>query len=246
MNHPTPLSYRKSVRFDRALVPGRLVHRFKRFLADVELGDGTITTVHCPNSGSMRGCLGEGWPVMLSRSDNPKRKLPLTWEMVHNGRCWIGVNTHLANRLAAEAIERGIISELRGYHALRREVAYGEASRVDILLQDDVARCYVEVKNVTMVDDAGRYAFPDAVTARGRKHLGELANMVDLGHRAAMLFLVQRADGEGFAPAADIDPAYADALHRAADRGVELLAYRAQVTPEEIRVVERVPVHLDE
>ena len=234
------------MRFDRALVPGRLLHRFKRFLADVELGDGTITTVHCPNSGSMRGCLGEGWPVMLSRSDNPKRRLPLTWEMVHNGRCWTGVNTHLANRLAVEAIAAGTIGELQGYGSVRREVAYGEASRVDILLESGDARCYVEVKNVTMVDDAGRYAFPDAVTARGRKHLEELWRMVEKGYRGVMLFVIQRSDGEGFAPAADIDPAYTDALRRAADRGVELLAYRAQVTPEEIRVVERVRVELDE
>ena len=233
------------MRFDHELIPGRLSRRYKRFLADVELEDGTTTTVHCPNSGSMRGCLGDGWPVLLSLSANPKRKHPLTWEMVHNGRCWIGINTHLANRLAVEAIESGTVTELAGYDALRREVAYGEASRVDILLERSRDRCFVEVKNVTMVDDRGRFAFPDAVTERGRKHLDELTGVVEHGHRAVMLFIIQRSDGDGFAPADEIDPKYGAALRRAFERGVEILAYRAEVTPPAITVVEPVPVDLD-
>jgi sugar fermentation stimulation protein A len=164
--------------------------------------------------------------------------------MVHNGRCWIGINTHLANHVAAEGIASGIVGELNGYDSARREVPYGGGSRIDILLEKPAGRCYVEVKNVTMVDGRARYAFPDAVTDRGRKHLAELESMVRQGHRAVMLFLIQRSDGHGFTPAADIDPAYSKALHRAVDSGVEALAYRADVTPEDITIVERVEVEL--
>ena len=146
--------------------------------------------------------------------------------------------------MAAEGIASGIVGELNGYDRSRREVSYGGGSRIDILLEDPAGRCYVEVKNVTMVDGRARYAFPDAVTDRGRKHLAELESMVRQGYRAVMLFLIQRSDGHGFTPAADIDPAYTKALHRAVDSGVEALAYRADVTPEAITIVERVEVGL--
>jgi sugar fermentation stimulation protein A len=233
------------VHFSEPLLPARLIRRYQRFLADVRLEDGNVATVHCPNSGSMCGCLGEGWPVLLSRSDNPKRKYPLTWEMVHDGRGWIGINTHLANRLAAEAIADGVIGELAGYEAIRREVPYGASSRVDLVLEGHRGPCYVEVKNVTMVDERGRYAFPDAVTERGRKHLVELSSMVASGHRAVMLFVIQRSDGRGFAPADNVDPRYAEAVRHAFDTGVEILAYRADVQPEAIEVIEKVQVHLE-
>jgi sugar fermentation stimulation protein A len=192
----------------------------------------------------MTTCLGDGWPVMLSISDNPKRKLRHTWEMVHNGCCWIGINTHLANRVAEEAVANHVIAELRGYDGVRREVRYGENSRVDLLLEGGDGICYVEVKNVTLVDGEGRYAFPDAVTSRGLKHLGELATMVRGGHRAVMLYVVQRSDGGAFTTAADIDPAYAEGLRRAVDGGVEVLAYRAEVSPEAVEIVERLTIEL--
>jgi len=228
--------------FDGALIPGHLLRRYKRFLADVELDGGDMVTVHCPNSGSMLGCLGDRWPVLLSRSHNPKRKYPLTWEMVHNGRCWVGINTHLANRLVVDAILDGTIAELRGFDSLRREVSYGDSSRIDVLLEGPGERCFVEVKNVTMVDERGRYAFPDAVTTRGRKHLRELSVMLRRGHRAVMLFVIQRSDGRGFAPAAKIDPAYAAEFAAAIRCGVEAIAYRAEVTPRSISIVEAVPL----
>lgn len=226
------------------LTPGRLIRRSKRFLADVELDGGSLVTAHCPNPGSMKTCLGDGWPVLLSTSDNPKRKLRYTWELVHNGTCWIGINTHRSNRIAEQGIRAGTIAELDEFDELRREVRHGERSRLDLTLERGGRRTWIEVKNVTLVDGRGRYAFPDAVTTRGAKHLAELSRAVAAGDRAVMLYLIQRSDGNGLTVADDIDPAYGEALRRALDAGVEVLAYRAEVTPEEIRVVERVPVEL--
>ena len=230
--------------FGQQLIPATLIRRYKRFLADVRLEDGTDLTVHCPNSGSMTGCAGEGWPVMLSESQKPGRKYRHTWELVNNGRCWIGINTHRANTIAAEGITHGTVTELSGYGGLRREVPYGDRSRVDILLENEDSSCYVEVKNVTLVDGEGRYAFPDAVTVRGQKHLRELTAMVTQGHRAAMLFVIQRSDGNIFVPADSIDPDYGDELRRALASGVEVFAYRADVNPKGITLTERVPVDL--
>lgn len=226
------------------LIEGRLIRRYKRFLADVELDDGTVLTVHCPNSGSMLGCVGAGWPVRLSLSDNPKRKYPHTWEMVHNGRCWIGINTMRTNRIVEEAIRGGQITELSPFDELRPEVRLGDSSRIDFVLDRGQRRTWIEVKSVTMVDDGGRYAFPDAVTTRGARHLRELTTAVEAGDRAVMFYLIQRSDGDGFATADHIDPAYGDELRRSVERGVEVLAYRAEVSPVEIRVAERVNVSL--
>ncbi|HHJ53147.1 MAG TPA: DNA/RNA nuclease SfsA [Caldithrix abyssi] len=233
------------MRFKEPLIEGTLIRRYKRFIADVALPDSTIVQAHCPNSGSMRTCLGEGWPVMLSDSHNPKRKLRYTWEMVHNGKCWIGINTHLANRIAEEAIRNGRIAELTDYQELRAEVKYGQNSRIDLLLQRDGRLCFVEVKNVTLVEADGYYKFPDAVTIRGRKHLFELTEMVRQGHRAIMLFMIQRTDGTAFRPAAEIDPNYARALRDAHRAGVEILPYLVEVTPEEITVTRKVEFVLD-
>lgn len=232
------------MRFNQELIPARLIRRYKRFLADVRLEDGTELTVHCPNSGSMAGCAGEGWPVLLSESPNPKRKYHHTWELVHNGRCWIGINTHRANTVAVDGITHGTVTELAGYGGLRREVSYGDRSRVDILLENGDSSCYVEVKNVTLVDGEGRYAFPDAVTVRGQKHLRELTAMVAQGHRAAMLFVIQRNDGNVFVPADTIDPDYGEALRGAVASGVEALAYRAEVSPEGVTLAESVEIDL--
>lgn len=219
-----------------------MIRRYKRFLVDVMLDDGRAVTAHCPNSGSMRACQGEGWPVRLSLSRNPNRKLPYTLEMVHNGQCWIGVHTGRPNALVREAIEAGVITELAGYERITGEVRYGRNSRIDLLLEDAHGRCYVEVKNTTLVDGAGAFMFPDAVTVRGRKHLRELADMVAQGHRAAVVFLVQRTDGEYFRPAHEIDPAFADTLAEVSGQGVGILAYRAEVAPSGIEVVEPVPL----
>jgi len=227
------------------LIPGRLIKRYKRFLADIELEDGSVVTAHCPNSGSMLGCNLPGSPVLLSLSPNPNRKLAYTWELLQVNGFWVGLNTMLPNRLAEEAILDGTIVELQGYPNLRREVAYGsERSRIDILLEGDGRRCYVEVKNVTLVE-GGVALFPDAVTARGQKHLRELMEMVRNGDRGVLLFTVQRGDGNAVAPADRIDPEYGRLLREAVANGVEALAYRAEVRPEQIRLTERLAVVLD-
>lgn len=223
------------------LVAGTLIKRYKRFLADVLLEDGGVVTVHCPNSGSMMGCATPGSPVLLSRSSNQGRKYPLGWEMVHADGFWIGINTGLPNRLTREAIEDGTVVELQGYATIRPEVPYGEHSRIDLLLEGPGRRCFVEVKNVTLVE-SGRALFPDAVTTRGQKHLQELMRVVREGDRGVIFFTVQRGDGDSVSPADIIDPEYGRLLRLALENGVEALAYRALVTPEEIRLTERLPV----
>lgn len=225
------------------LVAGTLVKRYKRFLADVLLEDGSEVTVHCPNSGSMKGCAVPGSRVFLSRSSNLKRKYPLGWELVEAGGVWAGINTGLPNNLTREAIEDGTVAELQGYSAIRPEVPYGEHSRIDLLLEGPSGRCFVEVKNVTLVEN-GRALFPDAVTTRGQKHLHELMRVVREGDRGVIFFTVQRGDGTSVSPADLIDPEYGRLLRLAVDNGVEALAYRAEVTPEEIRLTERLPVTL--
>jgi sugar fermentation stimulation protein A len=225
------------------LIPGTLVRRYKRFLADVILEDGSAVTAHCPNSGSMKGCAVPGSRVFLSRSPNPGRAYPLTWELVESGGCWAGINTSLPNRLAREAIENGTVTELQGYDSIRPEVAYGERSRIDLLLEGAPGRCYVEVKNVTLVEGR-RVLFPDAVTLRGQKHLNELMRVVQEGDRGVIFFTVQRGDGESVSPADAIDPEYGRLLRLALDSGVEALAYRAEISTEEIRLTHRLPVML--
>jgi sugar fermentation stimulation protein A len=228
------------------LFPGKLIKRYKRFLADIELADGSIITAHCPNSGSMLGCNLPGSPVMVSVSRNPNRKLAHTWELVQFNGFWVGLNTMLPNRLAEEAILDGTITELQGFERLRREVPYGsERSRIDILLEGEKGCCYVEVKNVTLVQD-GLALFPDAVTERGQKHLRELMEVVRNGDRGVILFTVQRGDGSAVAPADTIDPVYGKLLREAVKHGVEALAYRAEVRPEQIRLTERLPIVLDQ
>jgi len=229
------------VKLPTPLYPGRLISRYQRFLADVELDTGAVVTAHCPNSGSMKGCNLPGSPVYLSRSDSPDRKYPYTWELVQADGCWAGINTQLPNRLVREAIENGVVRELQGYADIRPEVRYGENSRIDLLLSRPGERCYVEVKNVTLVE-GGRALFPDAVTARGQKHLRELMSVVKKGERGVIFFVVQRADGDAVAPADRIDPEYGRLLRLAVAEGVEALAYRARVTPSEVVLTERLPV----
>ncbi len=225
------------MRFNDPLVSGKLIRRYKRFLADVELADGKRVTAHCANSGSMRGLTEPGAEVWLSPARNPARKLKYTWELVRSGRSLVGINTSHPNALVAEAIKRGKIPELAGYAGLRREVKYGRNSRIDILLEDDAkALCYVEIKNVHLCRQAKLAEFPDSVTARGTKHLYELADMVKAGHRAVMLYLVQRGDCRRLAIAADIDPDYDAALSQALAVGVEAFAYSCKLSRQRIVV----------
>lgn len=223
------------------LIAGKLIKRYKRFLADVTLEDGNIVTAHCPNSGSMKGCSTPGSRVFLSRSSNHNRKYPLTWELVEADGRWVGINTGLPNRIVREAIENRNVVELLGYDSIRPEVPYGEHSRIDLLLEGPSGRCYVEVKNVTLVEGK-RALFPDAVTTRGQKHLKELMRVVREGDRGVIFFTVQRGDGENVSPADVIDPEYGRLLRLALANGVEVLAYRALVTPEEILLTKRLPV----
>ncbi|RFB76337.1 DNA/RNA nuclease SfsA [Methylovirgula sp. 4M-Z18] len=232
--------------FPTPLIPGRLIRRYKRFLADIRLEDGAEITVHCANPGAMLGLTAAGARVYLSKSDNPKRKLAYSWELVEAdfgaGPQWVGINTSHPNALTEEAIRSGTIQELQGYDRLRREVKYGVNSRIDILLEDSgKPPCYVEVKNVHMMRHAPLAEFPDCVTARGAKHLEELDNMVAGGARAIMVYLIQMR-AERFTLAADIDSAYAAAFSRARRRGVEAVAYICDVSAEGITVTKRVPM----
>jgi len=230
------------------LTSGRILRRYKRFLADVELADGSLVTAHCPNTGSMQGCWEEGAPVQLSRSDNPKRKLPWTLERVDMGDGWIGVNTGLVNAVMAEAIEAGRIPPLAGYGRLRREVTVDleghPRSRLDIgLYEGEQPDALVEVKNVTLLD--GDYLrFPDAVSERGRKHLDLLLALHQQGQRAVMLYALNRPEAELFAPARDSDPAYAQRLSEVAAGGVEVLAVRVRHPEQGMEAGELVPVDL--
>lgn len=231
------------MKFDEPLRAGTLLRRYKRFLADIELPDGAILTVHCPNSGSMLGCREPGSPVLISRSANKNRKYAHTLEMIRVGPTWVGINTSLTNHLVREAIEDGVIKEFAGIDLIRPEVKVSPKSRLDFLLMQGQDTIYLEVKNCTLAED-GAAMFPDAVTVRGTKHLQELVELRRQGHRAAVFFCVQREDVEFFRPAAGIDPLYAKTLQEVAGQGVEVLAYRAVLTPAEIRVVKQLPVRL--
>ena len=212
------------------LVPGRIIQRYKRFLADVQLDDGTVVTAHCTNTGTMKTCWAPGDLVLLEPSDNPARKLKYTWLACHRGDAWVGIDTGIPNKVVAEAARRDRLPGLTGLHDVRTEVRYGsESSRIDVLARDGAARLvYLEVKNATL--RVGESAcFPDAVTSRGAKHLRELQGMVAEGHRAAIVFFVNRNDVEAFDAARDIDPAYGAELDRAFEHGVTLLPLKTSL-----------------
>lgn len=230
------------MRFPLPLVEARLIRRYKRFLADVAFPDGSVATVHVANPGSMIGLTAEGSRVLVSPSQNPARKLAWSLELIEADGTLVGVNTVHPNRLVADAIADGTIAELAGYGGLRREVAYGRNSRIDILLTGgEQPDAYVEVKNVHMSRRPPRAEFPDSVTARGTKHLAELSAMVKAGLRGVMVYLVHRADSTDFTLARDLDPTYAAAFDRARAAGVEMLVYGCRVTPEEVTVAGRLP-----
>ena len=231
------------MRFPAQLVAGRLIRRYKRFLADVQLEHGVITAA-CPNTGSMLGCCEPGSRVWLSESDRATRKYRHTWEIVEVGRVMVGINTGLPNALVAEAIAAGAIPELGGYASVRREVAYGEeGSRVDLVLQDPRREpCYVEVKNVTAAVSGRVALFPDAVSERGARHLRELMRLKAAGLRPVQLYCVQRGDVDEVRPADAIDPEYGRTLRQALEAGVEVMAYRAKVPAREIRLERRIAV----
>lgn len=233
--------------FDPPLVPGRLLRRYKRFLADVRLADGREVVAHCPNPGSMLSLIDEAEPeVWLTPHQDPRRKLQWTWELVRARGELVCINTQRPNALAERAILEGRVAELTGYERLRREVRYGTASRVDMLLEAAGRQpCYVEVKGVTMLRREGLAEFPDAVTKRGAKHLDELAQVARGGGRAVMLYLSPRRDGRRFRLAEDIDPGYAEAFRTARAAGVEAICYTCVVSTEAIYANDAVPVEID-
>jgi sugar fermentation stimulation protein A len=232
------------LKIDQPLLEATLVRRYKRFLTDVTLADGSTLTAHCPNTGSLLGCKEPGSRVWLRDTENDQRKYRHSWQAIQVGDTWVNVDTGLPNAEVHAALVEGRVPALADYDTARREVKYGQNSRIDVLLERaDGSRCYVEVKNTTLAD--GDVAlFPDAVTERGRKHLGELAAMVAEGHRAVQFFFVSRDDVTSFRPADHIDPAYAEALRAAAAAGVEVMAWSARVEPDSIELSRELSVDL--
>lgn len=232
------------MKFDQPLIHGRLIKRYKRFLADILLDNGNLVTAHCTNSGSMKSCLKENAEVFISQSPNPNRKLPYTWEMIRINKGWVGINTSNPNRIAYEILKNNWIDDLPCFSILKREVKYGD-SRFDLYGETENQKWFFEVKNVTLKE--GRFAqFPDAVTTRGQKHLNTLIKAKAEGYHAAMLYIIQRTDVDVFAPAWSIDPAYAKELIRAFDTGVKLFAVQVNVTPESIEPLRLLPIDLSQ
>ena len=233
------------MQFDPPLVHGTLIKRYKRFLADIQLSDGSTVVAHCPNPGSMKTCAEPGWGARISPATNPSRKLKWTLEVIDASGTQIMVNTARPNRIVKEAIERDQIAELKGYQNIRTEVKYGENSRIDLLLEnDESSSCFVEIKNVTMLAEGRTAAFPDSVSKRAAKHMNELATMAQEGHRAVVFFLVSRTNVDQIRPADEIDAAYGKALRAAIDMGVEALAYQLDFTRDAVTVGKRLPILL--
>lgn len=239
-----------TMKINPPLQSATLIKRYKRFLADVKLPDGTLLTIHCPNTGSMKNCNDPGSQVWYSTSDNKTRKYPHTFEIIEvAGKALAGINTGRANHLVREAIEANLVPSLAGYNSIRQEVKYGqENSRIDFLLDEHPDQpgkaCYIEVKNVTLGMEKGRGLFPDAVSARGSKHLRELMHIAGQGDRAVLFYCVQHTGIQWVEPAREIDPTYSETLVEAKQAGVEVMAWQAQISAKEIRLVRELPVIL--
>lgn len=230
------------MKFDSELIHGTLIKRYKRFLADIKLDDGSVVIAHCPNSGSMKSCLESGAEVYLALVNDQKRRTKYTWEMIRINGKWIGINTLHPNRLVYDAITEGKIEHLKGFTNVQREVKFGD-SRFDVYAENESEKCFIEVKNVTLKE--GNYAlFPDAVTTRGQKHLRTLVEVKKAGMRAIMFYVIQRSDVDIFAPAKEIDPDYANELKVAVENGVEVFVVWAKVTPTGIELMEKLPVEI--
>jgi sugar fermentation stimulation protein A len=232
------------MQIEQPVLQGRLLRRYKRFLADIELENGEVIVAHCPNTGSLKGCTPERARAVLRDSQDPKRKLRYTLQTIEVEGGWVNVDTGLPNKLVPEAIAAGKVPALKGYSSIRTEVKYGKNSRIDVLLEkDDGSKCYVEVKNTTLANGK-RSMFPDAVTERGRKHLVELRDMVEEGHRAVMFYCVSRSDVSSFSVADEIDPKYGEVLREVVEAGVEMLAYSTIVTPDSFELGKKLRIAL--
>lgn len=231
------------MKFPRPLIPARLIRRYKRFLFDAELASGEIITGSCPNTGSMLGLTTPGSPIWLETHESLTRKYRHSLELVEADGTLVGINTGRPNRLAEEAIGNGLVGNFGDYALMQREQKYGTRSRIDLLLSDPLlGLAYVEVKNVHFRRNGRLAEFPDSVTTRGARHLEELGDMVEEGHRAIMVYLIQREDCDSFAICSDLDPAYGKAFERAMLRGVEACAIRCKITPDEIRPDRRLAI----
>ena len=227
------------------LIEAKFLKRYKRFLADFQLPNRQEITAHCANTGSMKTCMEEGAPSWLTHHDNPKRKLKYSWQGIQMPDGWVGINTALANKLVREAIENHVVTPLQGFETILAEQKYGTNSRIDFLLKGKgKPDCFVEVKNVTLLLEEGVAGFPDAVTDRGRKHIGELVEVCGAGHRGVLLFCVQRESAKEVRPAEVFDPLYAQALREAVGKGLEVYAYRAQFSKSEVVLTTPLPVVL--
>jgi sugar fermentation stimulation protein A len=230
------------MKFEKSLIHGKLIRRYKRFLTDIELDNGKIVTAHCTNSGTMKSCLENNAEVYMTPVNDPKRKTKFTWEMIKINNNWVGINTANPNKLAFEAISKNLVPKLSGYDIVKREVKF-EDSRFDIYCENSHDKCFVEVKNVTLKED--NYArFPDAVTTRGRKHLETLIKVKQQGMRAVMLYIIQRIDVDIFAPASAIDPQYAETLEKAYKKGVEIIPIKVKVSPKKIEIINELPFEI--
>lgn len=232
------------MQFETELIPGKILNRYKRFFADVRLSTGEIVTAHTPNTGSMHTCWAPEWDVLLTPNNDPKRKLKYTLELIHNGQTWIGVHTGRTNKIVYNLLLTKQIKELSHYDKISSEIKVGK-SRLDFLLENEHERCYLEVKNVTLLGDHQTALFPDSKTKRGLKHIQELLEIKkqDRG-KTCLLFLVQREDVNQFAPASHIDPEYAEALFQAHEQGILILAYQCKLGPNEIVMKKKLPLHL--
>lgn len=220
-------------------------NRYKRFLSDIKLNSGELVNAHVPNTGSMKTCWDKGWKVLVTKNDDPKRKLKYTLEMTHNGESWINVNTSMTNKLVKEALENDIIKELTDYQEIKAEKKVLD-SRLDFFLSTHKSSpdCYVEVKNVTLKGEGSLVLFPDSVSTRGQKHLKDLMLLKEQGFRAVMLYVVNREDCDIFSPANEIDPTYASLLKEASDKGVEILAYQTKLSETEVLIQRKIKVKL--
>ena len=239
------------MKYQTPLTPGKILKRYKRFLADVRLESGEVITAHTPNTGSMKTCWGPEWNVLLSYHHSPTRKLKYGLEMTHSGQTWINVNTNMTNKIALEALKNGQIKEMKKYQYFKPEVKIGQ-SRIDILafngpdesLKNATEKCYIEVKNVTLIGEQDVALFPDAISTRGQKHLRELMDIKKSGDEAAMLYVINREDTASFSPAREIDPEYAELLTQAEKQGVQILPYRCRLTESEVIIDQLVPYKL--
>jgi sugar fermentation stimulation protein A len=236
--------YSGPMKFELPTTTGVIHKRYKRFMSDIELPDGEMVVAHVPNTGSMKTCWEPNWKAVVTKTDDPNRKLKYTLQMTHNGDSWIGVNTSLTNKLVHEALENDVIEELTGYTNIKPEKKVLD-SRIDFFLSEGKNKdAYVEVKNVTLLGKPGQALFPDSVSTRGQKHLKDLTQLVQDGHRAVMLYVVNREDVKTFSPADEIDPKYGELLREAHAAGVEVLAYQCELSPKEVKLIKPIKVEL--